>query len=93
MDIKLLVKNWRICYGILPWLTNSFEIEHPLWYTEIFSNKEYIVPDCAVLCVHCGQCLGCIRKEIIDYENYGLRINTDCMICAKSPTGLHEASS
>ena len=43
--------------------------------------------DCAYECIHCGECLGCNRKLVVNLDG---ELDEDEMHCDKSPTGYHE---
>lgn len=68
--------NWRLHY------------EDGTWWAQIKGHDSgiYRFCDCTYACVHCGDCIGCLRKMI--YHDYTL--HEEHMKCPQSPTGYHE---
>lgn len=61
-----------------------------VWYAEILADDSYVFPDCGYKCQHCGKCLGCLRKQVFNFDTDDhLLINTAAIVCLSNPTGLH----
>ena len=76
--------NWRV-----------IRVDDAQWAQILIAKVMWIWPDCSLVCEHCGECLGCLRKMVIvgNFANGQPILNEYWIKCDKSPTGFHVAKS